>query len=204
MKNLLLTVSALALGVCFISEAKAECNGPYIGLRAGAVKHTYDDKYDTFDNFDSWKTMLSGALGYRYDYFRFEGEYIWRDKMENSISDKDNLGVNTNYAGMKSYSYMANVYFDFLPYRAFSPYVNAGIGMTKLKYNDRYTFSDGTSTSHGNYSENNFTWSVGAGATLKVTSRFNIDAGYRYFDMGSLGESDIAAHEIYGGIRYVF
>lgn len=209
MKNLLLTVSTLALGVCFVSEAMADCNGPYIGFRGGATKHKYDDKYDDFDYVNKWKTMLSAALGYRYDYFRIEGEYIWRDKSEKKETTVSNANEYSSKDTFKSYSLMANLYFDFLPYRAFSPYVSAGIGMTKLKYADKYTDPDGTSSSYTsdsdrNYKPNNFTWSVGAGATLKVTSRFNIDAGYRYYDMGSIGESDITAHEIYGGIRYVF
>lgn len=200
MKNLILTVSALALGLCFVSEARADCNGPYLGIRGGAAKTKYDDN-DYIKN--KWKTMVSGALGWRQDYFRIEGEYIWRDRA------KERMDLNNgDYAqySLKSYSFMANVYYDIRPYSAFSPYLNAGIGMTKLKYSDKYKMPDETysATNNGNYGPRNFTWSVGAGATLKVTSRFNIDAGYRYFDMGSIKKADITTHEIYGGIRYVF
>lgn len=200
MKNLLLTVSALALGLCFVSEARADCNGPYLGIRGGASKMEYDgnDYYKS-----KWKTMVSGALGWRQDYFRIEGEYIWRDRTKENITDKNGY---YDKSSLKSYSVMANVYYDIRPYSAFSPYLNAGIGMTKLKYSAYGTSADGSynNTHNGNYGPRNFTWSVGAGATLKVTSRFNIDAGYRYFDMGAIKKADITDHEIYGGIRYVF
>ena len=102
---------------------------------------------------------------------------------------------------------MLNGYFDFAPYRWFTPYVSAGIGFTKMKYNDVYTFPDGSSdtgTSNGNYNPTRFTWSVGGGLSVKVTNRFNVDAGYRYYDMGSIKHADVTAHEIYTGLRYVF
>jgi opacity protein-like surface antigen len=49
-----------------------------------------------------------------------------------------------------------------------------------------------------------FTWSVGGGLSVKVTNRFNVDAGYRYYDMGKIHAQEVTAHEIYGGVRYVF
>ena len=103
---------------------------------------------------------------------------------------------------------MLNGYIDLAPYSWFTPYVSAGIGFTKLKYSETIT-SDLTGqttklTTDGNYTPTRFTWSVGGGASIKVTNRFNVDAGYRYYDMNSIRHLDINAHEIYGGVRYVF
>lgn len=200
-------ILALLAGTFLASNAMADCNGFYLGGRGGIVKHDYSKKgnnaFDT-DGLDKNKLMLSGALGYRYNYFRTEVEYVWRDKSEKTYHGDAGESVKYNF---RSYSYMLNGYFDFAPYRWFTPYVSAGIGLTKMKYKDTYTFPDGshdTGTTNGNYSPTRFTWSVGGGLSVKVTNRFNVDAGYRYYDMGSIKHADVTAHEIYTGLRYVF
>ena len=45
---------------------------------------------------------------------------------------------------------------------------------------------------------------ISPGLSAQVTTRFNIDVGYRYYDMGELADGDIHNHEVYGGLRYVF
>jgi outer membrane autotransporter protein len=94
---------------------------------------------------------------------------------------------------------MFNVYWDLSPYTWFTPYFSAGIGWTEMEYNFTY---EGQGTD--NYSKDNFTWSAGGGISAKMTNRLNIDAGYRYFDMGKIGKGKIRNHEFYGGVRYVF
>lgn len=196
-------ILALLAGTFLCSNAMADCNGFYLGGRGGIVKHDYSKKGNSgidSDGLDKNKLMLSGALGYRYNYFRTEVEYVWRDKSEKKYVVSPTYSTKYNF---RSYSYMLNGYFDFAPYRWFTPYVSAGIGLTKLKYKD--VDSDGMSgTTNGNYSPTRFTWSVGGGLSVKVTNRFNVDAGYRYYDMGSIKHADVTAHEIYTGLRYVF
>ena len=196
-------ILALLAGTFLCSNAMADCNGFYLGGRGGIVKHDYSKKGNSginSDGLDKNKLMLSGALGYRYNYFRTEVEYVWRDKSEKKYVVSPTYSTKYNF---RSYSYMLNGYFDFAPYRWFTPYVSAGIGLTKLKYKD--VDSDGMSgTTNGNYSPTRFTWSVGGGLSVKVTNRFNVDAGYRYYDMGSIKHADVTAHELYTGLRYVF
>ncbi len=196
-------ILALLAGTFLCSNAMADCNGFYLGGRGGIVKHDYSKKGNSginSDGLDKNKLMLSGALGYRYNYFRTEVEYVWRDKSEKKYVVSPTYSTKYNF---RSYSYMLNGYFDFAPYRWFTPYVSAGIGLTKLKYKD--VDSDGMSgTTNGNYSPTRFTWSVGGGLSVKVTNRFNVDAGYRYYDMGSIKHADVTAHEICTGLRYVF
>lgn len=198
MKKLLLSVSAVVLGLTVASSAMADCNGFYLAGRGGVVKHDYDHKKTiagvSSNGINKNRLMLSGALGYRYDYFRTELEYVWRDKSEKTLA-------NVQKYSFKSQSGMLNAYFDMAPYSWISPYVSGGIGFTKMEYKDKDLISG---ESYRNYDSTHFTWSLGAGLTVKVTSRFNVDAGYRYYDMGSLGHADVTAHEIYGGVRYVF
>lgn len=204
MKKLLLTVSALVLGMAMSADAFADCNGIYLGVRAGATKHDYSKKsHLDMNDLDSHVFMWSGSLGYRYDYYRTELEFVWRDKDKWSVT---NSGITTKL-GFKTKSYMWNHYLDFLPYNWWSPYVGAGIGFTQLKYGSNIIYPDGYSedqTEGYNNKPTRFTWSVGGGLTLKVTNKFNVDAGYRYYDMGAIHKMDVKAHEYYGGLRYVF
>ena len=193
MKKLLLTASTVALFAAFANPANAECNGIYGALRGGAVKHDADKLQG---DLDGERLMLSGALGYRYDYFRTELEYVWRKYNRDNITP-------TEKSLLKTYSFMWNFYYDVLPFNWWTPYVGAGIGYTKTRYTDRdilFTNAD--------WKKTKFTWSLGAGLSLKVTNRFNVDAGYRYYDMGKPGHAglkyDVNAQEIYAGIRYVF
>lgn len=198
MKKLLMTASAIAVVAAFAMPAHAECDGWYAALRGGMVKHDVDGDASNPDfgstiKLDDDLLMISGAIGYRYQHWRGEFEYVWRDYVE---------GSDKWYAEkFKTYSYMLNAYYDFLPYNWWTPYVGAGIGLTQLKY---MGVDNSSGMSPTEYDPMKFTWSVGAGLSLKVTNRFNVDAGYRYYDMGRIKSSDVTAQEIYAGVRYVF
>ena len=209
MNKLLLTASALVLGMGIASNAWADCNGFYLGARAGVVKHKMENPDDGLtpngaDSFDKSRFMMSGALGYRYNYVRAELEYVWRDKVKQTFVDGDI----TDKQNFRTNSYMLNGYFDLAPYHWITPYVGAGIGYTKIKYSSHGTMGDLPVPGGLRYDKNKFTWSVGGGLSVKVTNRFNVDAGYRYYDFGDVknyGEkTGIKAHEFYGGVRYVF
>lgn len=204
MKKLLLSASALVLGMTFASAANADCNGIYLGARGGIVDYNYAKSSGTsLKELDEKKLMLSGALGYRYNYWRTELEYVWRDKNKWHKSTGTGGGSNLSF---ESYSYMWNNYIDFAPYYWLSPYVGAGMGWTKMKFDSiSYTpFGEWDDNAWFNHTPTKFTWTLGGGLTVKVTNRFNVDAGYRYYDMGSIHKMDVHAHEVYGGVRYVF
>ena len=199
MKKILLSATALTLVAMMSAPVHAECDGIYMAVRGGVVEHEVEgDNSETLFGgtikYDDQKLMLSGALGYRYKHFRGEFEYVYRDYLKG-----DDPLYSEKY---KTYSYMLNAYWDFMPYHWWSPYVSAGAGFSKLKTNA----VDITPAGGIDFAEETtqFSWAVGGGLSLKVTNRFNIDAGYRYYELGNLGASDDKAQEIYGGIRYVF
>ena len=193
MKKLLLATSAAVLLASF--AAKAECDGIYGAFRAGYVKH--DAKKIQGDLKDR-RFMMSGALGYRWEYFRTELEYVWRK----STTDKSIYPMQDM---LKTYSYMWNAYYDVLPYNWWSPYVGAGIGFSKIRFSERHQI---TGLVNEDWKTTKFTWSLGGGLSLKVTNRLNLDVGYRYYDLGSPKRKgtkyDVSAQEVYGGLRYVF
>lgn len=212
MNKLLLSASALVLGLAVANQAMADCNGLYLAARGGVVKHDLEKPKSggnaNDNNFDKKRFMASAAVGYRYNYFRGELEYIWRDKIKNHNVEYDDFGGKSeNNQKFKTYSYMMNGYIDLAPYHWLTPFVGAGVGFTKYDYKSQTT-APGTFFSTKS-SKTNFTWSVGGGLSVKVTNRFNVDAGYRYYDMGKYKydngyKRDLTAQEVYGGIRYVF
>lgn len=206
LNKMMIGISAVVLGLATASAARAECDGIYLAVRGGGSSPTLDDKSKGENRFDIGGTdlMVSGALGYRYEYFRAEVEYIWRNTNEENHTDViEREGepplTSKSEAEFDYTSYMFNVYIDLAPYSWFTPYLSAGVGLTEMEYN--FTYND---SMNYNYKKENFTWSVGAGLSAKMTNRLNLDVGYRYFDFGKIRGAQIHDHEVYGGLRYVF
>lgn len=182
------------------NSAYAECDGVYLAGRAGFAKYEIEDKHSNDKRsdyvIDKKRFMASGALGYRHEHFRGELEYVWRKKNSKQITEFAN-------GKFKSESFMFVVYYDFFPYSWFTPFVNAGLGLTRNKLSITNTAVD----VGYKVKENAFTWSLGAGISAKVTNRLNVDFGYRYYDMGSLdtfnGKTSLDDQELYLGLRYV-
>jgi len=126
-------------------------------------------------------------------------------------------------ADIKSLTALASVYFDVLPYERISPYVGAGLGMSR---NDLDTITiknvDGSllGTIAGS-TKNNFAWQFCVGGAFRLQSNLLIDAGYHYLSAGdyesrdSLTLSDgtivsaktrgsVRAHEFLASLQFTF
>lgn len=202
-KSLLTMAAALVLTVVATGAAEAR-DGFYIGLRGGNTNNNLNNKRDSsadkaLEDFgDVWN--MSGALGYKYKYFRVEGEYIYRNDIDDHYLVKNGGRDFQHKVTMSSDSFMANAYIDFMPNFWISPYISGGIGLTRLEI-------ENTSNDGGSYRKDtadNFTWMLGGGLSLRLNKCLNLDAGYRYLDMGDIGDANINAHEVYGGLRFTF
>ena len=202
-KNCKIFSIVLTFAVLFLAKASfAGCDGFYLAGRIGGMKYHVDDNKGEISHavanyvVDKKLFIANGGFGYRYGHFRTELGYIWR---------KDNSrGVGNYFRGrLKSYSYMFIVYYDFFPNYWFTPFVDVGAGYTKHKL--RVSNSQ-TSLAYSS-EDDNFTWSVGGGLSAKLTSRLNLDVGYRFYDLGELsvrtGKADINTQEVYMGLRYI-
>lgn len=191
-KKILMVFAAFLMVAGVSNTAKADCDGIYLGIRGGVFKPKLD-KNGAINRFEIGKRTWSvgGAIGYRYEYVRAELEVILRGEPE-----KNRGGIGKEK--FEAQSYMFNVFWDLSPYTMFTPYLMAGAGWTELKATIKTLPFDYVKEG------DKFTWSVGGGLSAKVTSRFNIDVGYRYFDFDKLDGSGLSAHEVYGGLRYVF
>lgn len=189
----------VATALLLSSTSAIACDGFYMGLRGGVVNHNFGESTASGDTYEIDDNAMFGAgsLGYRYGYFRAELEYIWREETDSESGDT--VGLGADKTTFQTQSYMLNGFVDLSPYTRFTPFIMAGIGMTNVTL-EHQPFGGAKE----NFDEDNFTWSVGAGISAKITNRFNMDIGYRFFDMGEIEEATIKAHEVYGGIRYVF
>ena len=97
------------------------------------------------------------------------------------------------------------VYADIPSKTNFTPFLNAGIGITRTEteYNDEgpndiYKVVDGETT---------ISWNVGAGISAKINDSLTLDALYRYTDFGRVSDlldTDMTANKFMIGARYRF
>ena len=127
-KTLSIACSALALMLATSSVAEAR-DGFYLSGRGGMAWNRLNSKRDSSTKKKITKLdhvpMYSGAVGYKYKYFRGEVEYIWRKEGEEHIT---NDGMEGTTETVESKSLMFNAYIDFLPNYWISPYIGGGIG----------------------------------------------------------------------------
>lgn len=198
-RTFLAAVSAMVLTIATVCSAQAR-DGFYLAVRGGGTNPNMNSDKDSItakavvDFDDVW--FVSGAFGYRWGYLRTELEYTYRDDYEDSVTVRPGF---TSDSALEASSYMANAYIDFMPNYIISPYISGGIGYTKLKLSTRSTGGRPRS-----WDETNFTWSLGGGISLRLNKCLNLDAGYRYLDMGSIENANVNAHEYYMGLRYTF
>lgn len=188
----------LAMSTALAATASAR-DGFYVAARGGLTNGNMNSvdagTTSTADvDFDNvW--MMSGAVGYRYSYFRAELEYVYHEDHEEEVAP----GAGTEFSNT---NYMLNGYIDLMPNYIVSPYLSAGIGYSNVQQTTTSTI--GTATISREYDSDNLTWSLGGGVTVRVNQCLNVDAGYRYMDMGDIDNANVNAHEWYFGLRYTF
>ncbi len=199
MQKKILTLAAVMLFSTTLAGTASARDGWYAALRGGLTNSNMNDVDDSagkkadidFDNV--W--MMSGAVGYRYSYFRAELEYTYHEDHDETSA----TGLSGTEFGAQNL--MLNGYIDFLPNYVVSPYISGGIGWSKIKLD---TYSTTTTRTTVSNDADNFTWSLGAGMTIRINKCLNFDGGYRYIDMGDIENANVNAHEVYFGLRYTF
>lgn len=208
-KFLATTASALVLTMAVSGVAEAR-DGFYVALRGGFTDYnlnSYEDDNATSEakaDFDGvWQ--VSGALGYKYKYFRIEGEYIYRD-----ASDEDykinvaGIDAGYNHTTIESDSFMLNAYLDLMPNYWISPYIMGGIGVSRLEFQSYDVNMTGVKYFNIEHDKTNFSWQWGGGLSLRLNRCLNFDMGYQYMNFNKLNKAEVNAHVYYAGLRYTF
>jgi opacity protein-like surface antigen len=188
----------------------------HIGMSNQKVGDLYNVLFDSFTpannfrivdkNFESGPTFGVGA-GYKInDYLRLDGIVEYRGEVGFHGLDAwtDNAGNArfNNYTGKKSeWLLMANAYADLGDFGGITPYVGAGIGMSR---NTIHSFRDAGIDPATNAptlayadaaSKWNLAWAVHAGIGIKASERTTIDLGYSYLNLGKAQSGDIIAYD---------
>jgi opacity protein-like surface antigen len=239
----------------YIPEQPApQYGGWYLRGYIGMTNQFYDGlEYAGFDDpaYFGWldtggfgaSPLYGVGIGYQLsNWFRFDvtGEYRGKapfsamdiyDTSDNppdfGNGDPTDWGTN-HYEGFKSeWLFLANGYIDIGNYYGFTPYIGAGIGMS------RNTISDFTDTNviqgGGGYADAasvwSFAWALHAGLAFRVTQNFIVDLGYSYTHLGNARTGiltnldpmigcgsvcepvtfkNIGSHDVKIGFRYMF
>ncbi len=138
------------------------------------------------------------GIGYYYnDWLRFDvtGEYRSKANFHGTQIITSGGGTQTNeYSGSKSeWLFLANAYVDLGTWSGFTPFVGAGIGMSR---NTIHSFRDVNTVTAGvafgdDQSKWNLAWALHAGVSYKVTKNFAVEFAYRYVDLGNAESGDL-------------
>ncbi|KOF18228.1 HEAT resistant agglutinin 1 protein [Ensifer adhaerens] len=184
--------------------------------------------FDSADIDDSW--VIGGGVGYQINnYLRTDVtlDYWGGGDFEGSTTGSCGVAANcvsTDISSVSAWSLMANVYVDIGTYGAFTPYVGAGIGGTRVKWDGLRNTScevgnpgncDPT-VNHGGKDSWRFTYALMAGTAIDLTCNLKADVGYRFRDVdggdmfgyaqsGGPGyDKGFYIHEARAGLRYSF
>jgi opacity protein-like surface antigen len=144
------------------------------------------------------------GVGYYYnDWLRFDltGEY--RSRANFHGLEVFNAGYTDEYSGSKSeWLFLVNSYIDLGTWSGFTPFVGAGIGMSR---NTIHGFQDVNTPTGGvafayDQSKWNFAWALHAGVSYKVTKNFTVELAYRYVNLGDAVTGDLIKYD--GGNDY--
>lgn len=234
----------LATVIATSSFAYAD-SGLYTSLKAGISDTKFEDyKLGLADGNDSLVVKhkdadetiypnISAAIGFDFSKVskvnaRAELEYTYKDKatFAPNISSAILNGVEVQgFEGfpsilvneLRTQSLMLNGYYDFKNKSKFTPYLSAGVGVSRIE--NKVSINPealGTSENITTDTNNNFTWTAGAGIAYKVTENVALDLAYRYVDAGETDVSqsfggtklkntaDLVSHDYSLGVRYNF
>ena len=239
MKRLLLVTA-----ISFSSLTYAD-SGFYTSLKAGISDTKFEDYKLTLaqgdesiifkhkDADESIYPNISAAIGFDFSKVskvnaRAELEYTYKDKatfapnISSGIFNGNEEQAPPNIPSyvvneLRTQSLMLNGYYDFKNKSKFTPYLSAGVGVSRIE--NKVSINPealGTSENITTDTNNNFTWTAGAGVAYKVTENVALDLAYRYVDAGetdvsqSIGgtklknTADLVSHDYSLGVRYNF
>ncbi len=226
----------LALIAASSSSLANAQNNFYASLKSGVIDTKFkNSQYEYIESDELYladnqnKSMHSAiALAVGYDFsktyplnVRLELEYM--DKGETTYNPDFNTLI--DFSGVYQYgisssfinelnveSLMLNGYYDFKNTSKVTPYVSAGVGLTRIENKIQNIEVNSTDTA----SDDQITWSAGMGLTYAVSENFALDLSYRYVDSGNFNfktkfhgiavhsEAKLVSNEYLLGARYSF
>ncbi len=201
MRKTIFMISGCAMLVS-ISSLAYSAEGPYVSANAGLAIPNDSDVIDSelpgvaieieSDN----GLALAGAVGYGFsENLRVEAEmqYVKHDL------DKVNVfGGSLDLDGdFSSLALLFNGYYDFANESAFTPFISAGLGFSKLDVSDISVPALGPLSSSDD--DTVFAYQFAAGVRYAVNEKVSVDVKYRYFATSD-PELDVLKPEVSGNL----
>lgn len=170
----------IALGLLLPAAAQAEdWTGFYVAGQGGMVR--LSDRADggggTYHSTDGW--VGSAAVGYVFPFHV-------RAELEGTISGGHQLDASKFTAGMtgkvrlSDVRGMFNLYYDIPTGTAFKPYIGAGVGLMRVKFNANEYI--GSSVVTGDDTDLAPAWQFAGGTAYNLIDKVDLTLDYRYVD----------------------
>lgn len=175
--------------------------------------------FTTTDLNGAWS--LGGGVGYKVNrYFRTDltADYLFKSDFNGHTVGTCNGGPcsSDDASAYSALLLLANAYADLGTYHGFTPYVGAGIGGARIKWDDLHNVIGGGTTIHKGDSNWRFAYALMAGVSYCLTRHIDLDVGYRFthinggqmFDYAPVAgpgfDHGINVNEVRAGLRYNF
>jgi opacity protein-like surface antigen len=128
---------------------------------------------------------LGGGVGYQInDYLRTDLTVDYWFDSDFSGSTAGTCGavpcVSSDSTNVSTWLLLANAYADLGTYYGFTPYVGAGIGGARVKWDNLNNTINGVTTVHEGDDNWRFAWALMAGTSYCLTDNLKLDVGYRF------------------------
>jgi len=143
---------------------------------------------------------LGVAVGYAFkNNLRIEGELAYQGNKATYAESYMGDEYYSDSENIHTLMGLINSYYDFKNSSDFTPYIGAGIGVGGF-------VNEGASEVIGAA----FAYQVGGGIDYSITNKISVGVKYRYMGLAneiinnSIGNSEVASHNIYAGARFYF
>ncbi len=205
MNKTVLTVAALTVLAAPMSSMAAD-DSFYVKANIG-VGMAMDTDIDNVPNAGDTAKMaydsgFIGSLAAGYDFanpLRLEIEII-RHKNDLDITSSNNFYGTFNEGDLKTHSFMFNGFYDVDTGSAWTPFIGAGLGWSKLDINDP-GFNDSDS-------DDVFTYQFIGGVAYAFNDQWSVDAQYRFMGTSDAtiegADVNFNSNDLMLGLRYSF
>lgn len=164
-------------------------NSSYLRLDAGVTQAT--SKLDNNDTY--YNKKLDGA-----EFYGFGAGYIFNKNIRADLTLTGRTDYKFSYDGpyngeainanqnLNITTLMLNAYYNVPINDTFSPYINAGLGIAKIKtkdYTSSYNLNEFLYSINSNTSYNP-AWNIGLGCQMKLNNNLSFDSFFRFIDFG--------------------
>ena len=220
------------VAACAVVPLNAAAQSNYFGLRLGAANMRESGMEATNPRVtsitgvtpSSTGTAFSLALGHAYaNRWRAEVEFTDRRTAKYTVTSLGATFSGNNELRVRSWSLMANAYYDIPLTNTVGAYVGGGVGYANNTASGSQTFQNPPNTgapqfgtTFPNGRTGNFSWSLGAGLSFALSQTVSLEGGYRFTDLGRYNtaidtvngdekfRARLSTHDLQAGLRFKF